>query len=259
METAELAGAALAWAFFVMALAGLVHGALGLGFPLVATPLLALVTDIKTAIVLILAPTLAAIVVSIVRSGRPAAILAEYWSLPIYMMIGSFLGARLLIAADPAPFTLLLALMIVAYLNMERMRGAAAAWVRAHPQVARASFGLVAGVFESTANVAAPPLLIYFLSLGLAPAALVQALNLCFLAGKSTQAATLTAAGGLSASFWISTLPFAAVGVAALMVGISIRSRVDANTYRRWLRRALTVIAAVLVAQFAWTMASNYQ
>jgi uncharacterized membrane protein YfcA len=244
-------------AIAVMALAGFVHGALGLGFPLIATPLLALFTDIKTAIVFTLLPTLTAIVISIVKGGRPVEVIRQYWMLPVYMIVGSYLGARLLIAADPTPFLFLLALLIMAYLNLQRLQGLAAHWIGVHPHAARAAFGIVAGLFESTANVAGPVLLIFFLSTTLPPLALVQALNLCFLAGKSTQGLTLAYAGGVPASVWISTLPFAAVGAAGLLSGVRVRNRIDAETYRTWLKRALWVIAALLIGQFAWRVSAS--
>ena len=41
----------------VLAVAGFVHGALGLGFPIVATPLIALATDMRTAIIIVLLPS----------------------------------------------------------------------------------------------------------------------------------------------------------------------------------------------------------
>ncbi len=241
----------LALAVGVMALAGFVHGALGLGFPLIATPLLALVTDVRTAIVFTLLPALAATAISVVNGGRPMEVVRQYWMLPVYMIAGSYLGARLFIAANPAPFLLLLALLIVAYLNLQRLQGFAAHWIGVHPGMARAAFGLAAGAFESTANVSGPVLLIYFLSTTLPPLALVQALNLCFLAGKSTQGLTLALAGGIPAAVWLSTLPFAAVGAACLLLGIRVRRRIDAATYRTWLRRSLWVIVALLVGQFA--------
>lgn len=254
-DAGSLTALHLALAVGVMALAGFVHGALGLGFPLVATPLLALFTDIKTAIVFTVVPALTAIVISLVRGGRPAQVIRAYWMLPLYMIAGSYAGARLLIAADPAPFLLLLALLILAYLNLQRLRGLASGWIGAHPRAARAAFGLLAGVFESAANVAGPVLLIFFLSTALPPLALVQALNLCFLAGKSTQGLTLALAGGIPAGVWLSTIPFAAVGAAGLFWGMRVRDRIDAETYRGWLRRALWVIAALLIGQFLWRVA----
>ena len=50
----------------VMAFSGLVHGTLGLGFPLVSTPLIALLVDVRSAILLTLLPTVAVNIASIV-------------------------------------------------------------------------------------------------------------------------------------------------------------------------------------------------
>ena len=44
--------------FCTVFFAGLVHGTLGLGFPMVATPLLVLQTDVLSAILIVLLPTL---------------------------------------------------------------------------------------------------------------------------------------------------------------------------------------------------------
>ena len=252
MEAGALSPAHFALALAIMALAGLVHGALGLGFPLVATPLLALITDMKTAIVFTWLPTFTVILLSIAKGGRPAETVVRFWALPLYMIVGSYLGARLLIVSDPAPFGLLLGLLVLAYLNLDRLRSLAGRWIEEHARLTRAVFGLMAGLFESTANVAGPVLLIYFLSLGLAPAVLVQALNFCFFAGKSTQGVTLALAGGVAPAVWLSTVPFAAAGAAALFGGIALRNRISAETYRRWLRGALWVIAVLLIGQFAW-------
>jgi uncharacterized membrane protein YfcA len=256
-DAGSLTALHLSLAVGVMALAGFVHGALGLGFPLVATPLLALITDVKTAIVFTLLPALTATVISVVKGGRPLEVIRQYWMLPAYMIAGSYFGARLLIAANPTPFLLLLALLILAYLNLRRLQGLAAHWIGVHPGAARAAFGVVAGLFESTANVSGPVLLIFFLSTTLPPLALVQALNLCFLAGKTTQGLTLAYAGGIPAGVWLSTLPFAAVGAVGLLAGMRVRSRIDAGTYRAWLRRALWIIAALLVGQFARRVAGG--
>lgn len=249
-EFTSLSPIVLAWACAVMALAGLVHGMLGLGFPLIATPLLALVTDVKTAIALTLAPTLTVLVFSVARGRDWRGSLGKHWFLPLYMIVGSFLGARLLIVANSAPFTLALALLILAYLNLERLGKTSWSWVKERPQLAAAAFGLVAGLSESTTNVSGPPLLIYFLTLGTEPRIMVRALNLCFLSGKSTQAITLVSSGALSLASLVGTLPFALIGVGTLRAGTVIRDRVNPVTYRRWLKGALWGMAVLLLGQF---------
>ncbi len=80
----------------------------------------------------------------------------------------------------------------------------------------------------------------------------MQALNICFFAGKTAQFATLASGGGVSLVQWLITLPFAAVATGGVLYGIRIRSRVAAATYRRWLRHALFAAALLLLAQYAY-------
>ncbi len=111
-------------------------------------------------------------------------------------------------------------------------------------------FGIAAGLSEGTANVAAPPLIVYYLALGLEPALLVQALNICFITGKTTQFFTLNAVGGVTATQWLVTVPLMAASTVGALYGSTMRSRIDALTYRRWLKHALLAIAVVLCAPF---------
>jgi hypothetical protein len=77
------------WLVAVILVAGLAQGALGFGFPFVATPLIAMVTDMRTAIVVVLLPTLATICVALFASGPLRATLARFWRMPLYMILGA--------------------------------------------------------------------------------------------------------------------------------------------------------------------------
>ena len=240
------------WITAVLVLAGFVHGALGLGFPIVATPLIAMVSDIRSAVILVLLPCLATVVASIVKGGPLREVLLEFWAMPIYAFCGALLGTRLFIAYPQVPFSLLLAAVILVYLNLDRLGGTDWPWIRNRRRLCGALFGFLGGVSEGTANIAAPPLVVYYLGIGIGPATLVQALNLCFLTGKTTQFATLTLSGGVSATQWLITLPLALFAVGAVLAGVHVRNRIDAATYRSWLKRALFVIALILLAQYAY-------
>jgi hypothetical protein len=113
------------------------------------------------------------------------------------------------------------------------------------------ALGLAAGVCEAVANVAGPVLLIYFMLLGLAPAQIVQTLNLCFSVGKGAQTATWALSGEMGARAWLVVGALAVPSVAALFAGMRVRSRIDATTYRRWLRGALWIMALLLLVQFS--------
>lgn len=239
----------VAWIVFAVALGGISQGALGLGFPMIATPLVALVTDMRTAVVMVLVPCLACVFVSTARSGPLGPILARFWVMPIGMLAGAAMGTQLFVAYPAFPYALLLALMISAYLLIDWIGRGDWPLLRAHARPFALPFSIAAGMSEGTANIAAPALIVYYLGIGLAPAALVQGLNICFITGKTTQLVVLSAAGGVSAGTWLATLPLAAVGALTTLYGANIRSRIDAATYRRWLKYALGAIAFMLLAQ----------
>jgi hypothetical protein len=74
---------------------------------------------------------------------------------------------------------------------------------------------------------------------------------MCFTVGKGSQVATLASAGALNAATWAAVAGLTVPSVAALVAGMRVRDRIDAQTYRRWLRKALWVMVALLVLQFS--------
>jgi len=242
------------WFGGVLLLAGLLQGALGFGFPFVATPLIAMVTDMRTAIIIVLLPTVATICVALIASGPLRPTLARFWMMPLYMIVGAAAGTSVFVAAPDAPYTLVLAVLTLFYLNLDRLGRAEWPLVRRHERAFAPLAGVTAGIFEGTANVAAPPLIVFYLSLGLTPAMLVQGLNICFLVGKSTQFLVLWTRGGIAMGEWLATLPFVAIGVAGSLIGVRIRHRIDVATFRVWIKRALFVIALGLLGQYAYSL-----
>jgi len=255
LDAAAIVASIPAWTlvlvYATVAFAGLVHGTLGLGFPLVATPIIALVLDVRTAILLTLLPTAAVNVASIVHGGDWRATASRYWPLVAAGALGAIAGTRVLTVVDPEPFRLLLAALIVVYLLVSGRQRPGAAWVGAAPLAAMVVFGLGAGFSGGTTNVMVTVLIVYALEAGLARDESVRVFNLCFLAGKVSQIATFAAAGVLGMALLASTAPLALVAVAALLAGTRLRNRVPAETYRRVLRVLLWLLAATLAAQFA--------
>jgi uncharacterized membrane protein YfcA len=97
----------------VCALSGFAHGAIGFGFPLLATPLVALATDMKSAITLLAPVTLALVIISALRGGGLGALVRRFWFMPVGIALGAWLGTRVLLAAPPEPFMLVLALVLL--------------------------------------------------------------------------------------------------------------------------------------------------
>ena len=237
----------------VLLLAGFVHGLLGLGFPMIATPLIALMTDVRSAILVLLLPTMAVNVVNIIKGGHWRAGIAEYWPLAAYGALGSIAGSRFLITVDPAPFQLVLAGVILLYLYKYQI-GINLQWLSRRPQLAFMVYGLAGGFLAGTVNVMVPLLIIFALERGLAPKTMVQVFNFCFFFGKLAQTIVFTQAGLMDGSIVKMSFLIAAISLGALFGGIALRDKVDTETYRRWLRVVLWIITAVLISKYVYGM-----
>ena len=237
----------------IIGFAAMIHGTVGIGFPMVATPLLALVTDVRTAILLLVLPTVVINVGNILKGGRWGRSIAVYWPLAVYGMAGSFVGTRLLVAFPAESFRPLLAAMLVLYLNAERI-GVGLGWVRRHPRIAFAFFGLTAGILGGTVNVMLPALVIYALEVRMPKTVMIQVFNFCFLFGKLTQGAVFVQAGLMTGDVVGLSACMAVLGATVMFLGMHVRERISTAVYRRWLRRLLGVLAVLLAVQslFLW-------
>ena len=168
-----------------------------------------------------------------------------------YALLGSFIGASVLIVAPQEPLRLLLAAIIFVYLYQKQI--ALLNWeaLMRRPRVAQAAFGVTGGFFSGSVNNSLPPLLIYFMLLGVETTIMTQMLNLCFLGGKAVQAATLAAAGELSLRAAAANIPLTLVALAGMAVGQRVQRYLSVETYQKLLRRILFVVAFVLLWQGA--------
>ena len=239
----------------IVIVGAITHGAIGFGFPLISTPLVALLIDIKTAVLITVVPNIAVNVISVVRGGNWRESIGRHWPMAIWVVLGTMIGTHFLLVAPPELLQLLLAAMIVAFLLQDRIRRFDLTWIRRRPAVSGAAFGTVAGLFSGAVNVSAPPLVIYFMMLELPPLALTQMLNLCFIAGKTIQAATLSLAGPGSLPLLAASLPLTVLAIAALLLGIRLQKRMSPGVYSKILRATLAAFVFLLTGQAAIELA----
>ena len=235
--------------FLIVFIAALVHGLLGVGFPMLATPLLALASDVREAVVLLLTPTLSINLVNVIRGGHWRQSIGQFWPMALFGAAGSLLGTHLLVLTNPEPYKLLMAIMILIYLNINRV-GIRLNWVRYHVLWASALFGFVGGILAGTVNVMLPALIIFALEMDLKPLVTVQVFNFCFFFGKISQAAALMDHGLFGASQFIESIPVIFIALMALTIGMCFRDRIEVDVYRRWLKRTLAAVAALLIFQY---------
>ena len=232
----------------IMMFSGLVHGTLGLGFPMVATPMLATMTDVRSAILITLLPTMAVNIASIANNRASLESTRQFLPLVAFTLAGSIAGAAVLATTDPAPFRILLASLILLYLwNGLRIPRQ---WLLDNALPAMAIFGILAGLSAGTTNVMVAILIVYFLSLDTPRSTMVPTLNSCFLVGKMSQIVVLSLAGLVSLRLVLETAPLALAAVAALLLGQRLQTRIEVATYQGILRKLLLVMALILIYQF---------
>jgi len=230
------------------------HGAFGFGFPLVATPLLALLMDMRLAVMVTLIPTVSINLVSILGERHWREALRAFWPIPVFAVIGSFSGTQLLLSVDPEPFRALLALVLIGYLVTDRLGRSERE--RRVPAWAMGLFGLCLGLLAGVTNVFAPVLVVYALYTRMSPTLMVATFNLSFLLSKSGQIVGFLSRNAFDPAVARSMLLALPLVLLSLWAGIRVRRRIQLNTYKRLLRYLLWVMAITLLGRVAWRAAA---
>jgi uncharacterized membrane protein YfcA len=241
-------------ATFIFFFAAFIHGSIGFGFPMVATPLLALVTDIQTAIILTLIPTLLVNLASIASEGNILYAFRRHLSLALLAMAGSAIGTLILISTNSHIFEALLSFVIIAYLLSERIK-INLSWIYMYPRLSKVVFGISAGILGGVTNVMAPILVIYSLESKHTRSETIQASNFCFMFGKTIQLVLFSIHGKLSLSEISTSLVMLIAVSLALYLGINLKNKINVNAYKRVLRAFLSVLAIILLIKVAYIQA----
>ncbi len=237
----------------VMIFAGVVHGSLGIGFPMVATPLIAVFLDVRLAILMTLVPTVAVNVVTIAGGTDQMRSIKDYAPMFVGAIAGSIIGAWMLATMDPSPFRLALALLIILYLFTGIKSSKYTEWLPHYNKTVMCGFGVAAGISGGITNVMVAILIIYFLSQSMTRSKMVPIFNICFLIGKVIQLVVLSFAGWVNSSLIYQSVLPAIAATGGLWVGMKIGSHISKEIYRKILHVLLVFLAIVLIGQFLVT------
>ena len=232
----------------IIFISSLIHGSIGFGFPLIATPLLAIVTDMKTAILYIAIPTLLINLISIYSEGNFFQAIKRFYPLAITAMIGSTIGTLILIYSNTEFFKLLLAFSIFLYLFIQKFK-IQMQWVEKKKRLSILVFGFLAGIIGGLTNAMASILIIYSLESKHTKKEIIQSTNLCFLFGKVIQIILFTIYGSFNQELLtVSFYSLLIVGL-AMIIGLKIKDKIPQEIYRKVIKIVLFVIASFLVYQ----------
>ncbi|MCY4050283.1 MAG: sulfite exporter TauE/SafE family protein [Gammaproteobacteria bacterium] len=241
----------------VMLFAGIVHGSLGIGFPMVSTPLIAVFLDVRLAILMTLLPTVAVNVATIASGTDQMRSIKDYAPMFLGAIAGSIIGAWMLATMDPSPFRLALALLIILYLFTGTRSSKYTEWLPHHNRTIMCGFGLTAGISGGITNVMVAILIIYFMNQSMARSKILPIFNICFLIGKVTQLVILSLAGWVNLNLIYQSLLPAIVALCGLWAGTKIGIHISKEIYKNMLHVLLVILAIVLITQFILTLTVN--
>ena len=156
----------------------------------------------------------------------------------------------MIVESDPAPYKLILALLILLFLASGYFSNRFTGIGQNHPSISMIVFGLIAGLAAGTTNVMVPILIIYTLGLGLTPVVMVQVFNMTFLAGKLAQISVFGFEGLIDLHLLQITAPMALVGFGALIAGMRVRDHISTETFRSIIKALLVIMAITLIGQY---------
>lgn len=239
--TYVLVGVALLFAAFV-------KGATGLGFPLIATPTVALLLDIRIAVTILILPNLLMDVTQVFRDGFPYAVLRRFKSMVGLTILGVFLGTAVLVRTPLWVLNLCLGIMVLIFVGSNMLKFDFTITPRAE-KILSPIFGFISGFLNGMTNAAGPTLAIYFYSLKLEKRDFVKSVATIFVITKASQ---LVAVSTWNLFNWdtitlsIQVVLFTLMGFFA---GIKTQDRVNQKTFNRGLLVLLTLIGIILIAR----------
>lgn len=229
-------------------LGGFAKGALGLGLPLIAVPIIALTMPIPTALAILTVPIFVTNIWQSVQGGNLGTVWRRFWFTGLALMAGIGAGTQVLVRLSPGTLYILMGCVVLVQPAVRLLRptyrldGEKERW--AGPVVAVFS-GLLGGI----TGFYAAPLLVYLTMLRLQKDIFTATIAFLFLLGGTAMAIFLAQASVLTGEV-LAYSAFALVpAVLGILVGIRIRMRISQAQFDKGITIVMVLMGASLIAK----------
>ena len=232
---------------FIVLFSGIAHGVLGFGFPMISTPLFAIMMDLKKAVLYSLLPTIGVNFFSLKKDNSFSSIWSEYKVLIASVIVGSLVGTNILVLYYSDYYKLILSGVILLYLNKERLNFSLSKSVMKHPVVMTLIIGFLSGIVGGIANIMIPVLLILILELGLDKKRSIGVMSFCFITNKTLQVIIFGYHGSFNDHSLPYIIPFIILAVLGFFIGSRIQDKINEMLYKKMLNIILWVLSFYLI------------
>lgn len=229
-------------------LAAYVKGTTGLGFPLIATPMVALLLDIRIAITILIIPNIVMDIAQIFRGTFSAAIFRRFTWLLLLTILGVFLGTKVLVTLPLWILDLALGIMVLAFVASSFLRFG----FQVSPHVERILsplVGLVTGFLMGITNAGGPAIAVYLYSLRLPKTEFIKSIATIFVVNKVSQLVAVSTWNLLTLSMLSLSLVVTLFSLIGFSAGLKTQDRVNQQAFNRALLTLLLVMGVVLVVK----------
>lgn len=239
-------GADLLVVFVASFLGAFIKGVTGMGYPVVAVPLISLALGVEEAVVIVALPNFAANGY-LCWEARDAS--GEARDLPrilVFGVLGAVVGTLVLIDSPEEPLQVALAATVVVFVVLA-VRGAPLALEPATSHRWSPAAGLTAGLFQGAIGASGPVVGTWFHAYRLTPRGYVFTVTLVF---GVTGLAQIVVLAGQAAFTFVLLAASALAGVAVLLatpLGLALRGRLQRTGFERAVLVALVISAVALV------------
>jgi uncharacterized protein len=231
---------------FALLFAGFVKGASGMGFPLIATPTVALLLDIRTAITILIIPNVVMDIAQVFRGGFPTSVLCRFAWFFVLTVIGVFLGTKVLATLPLWVLNLCLGVMVLVFVISN--------WLRFEftiaPEMERRlaiPAGFISGFLNGMTNAAGPALAIYLYSLKLPKMEFIKSIAAIFIVTKLSQLVAVSTWNLFNWSTLALSLEVTLFVLLGFYGGLKTQDRVNQQTFNRGLVFLLFAAGVALV------------
>ena len=218
------------------------------GFPVIATPLLALVLDVKTAVALSILPN---IVMDATQAGRRGGLRPTARRLAVLLafgFVGTVGGTHSLTLMSASLALAILGVVCLGFVALNvsgvslRVPARADRWLS--PPV-----GFAAGFLGGVTNVPGTLLVLYFRALGLDKQEFVRSVALCFMSFKVVQLLSVASYGLLTWPLLGASVALTVVGLGGFWLGLRVQDALPERIFNRVVLAFLTLLGLSLLVR----------
>ncbi|MFQ5930613.1 MAG: sulfite exporter TauE/SafE family protein [Acidobacteriota bacterium] len=232
----------------ILLLAAYVKGTTGMGFPLIATPVVALLLDIRTAITILIVPNIVMDATQILRRSFPTEIFRRFGWMLCLNVFGVFLGTKFLVALPLWILNLILGIVVLAFVasNLFRLDSQIAPRLEG---ILSPLVGFVGGFIMGMTNAGGPAFAIYLYSLRLPKTDFIKSISTIFIVNKVSQLIAVSTWDLLTPSALRLSLVVTLYILLGFYLGLKSQDRVNQKTFNRVLLSLMFVFGVALMVR----------